>query len=155
MGIICNLSCFRSFLRFYFTAERLQTVLAACDYRSKRSVATVAVFPAKAWLRFLQAWRQSTAGKFQPCNCVWFQSSLSLEKKAPGRHPLSELPLISTPHISPRWDQSADNTLKGVLPGLMLTLSRLWFHTIWSAIYCSVTKVRSLQADAAVPTPNK
>lgn len=32
---------------------------------------------------------------------------------------------------------------------------RLWFRTIWSVIYCPVTKVHSLQADAAVPTPNK
>lgn len=32
------------FLRFYFTAERLQTVLIECDYWSKLFVATVAVF---------------------------------------------------------------------------------------------------------------
>lgn len=40
------------FLRFYFTAESLQTVLIECDYWNKLFVATVTVFSAKAWLRF-------------------------------------------------------------------------------------------------------
>lgn len=153
MGIICNLSCFRSFLRFYFTAERLQTVLIECDYKSELFVTTVTVSPLKSGWGFLKLEDSRLGGSSSLATvCGSNQARAWKSKHREGTH--SRLALISTLHISPRWDQSSD-TLKGVLLGLMLTLFRLWFHTIWSAIYCSVTKVCSLQADAAVPTPNK
>lgn len=156
---------FQIFFRFGFTTERLQTALIESDYRTKLFIAAVTSVFSQSLLVSLHgledSGRSKTGSEFprtvRLCdrltqrgpNQVWAQT------KASGRHPLSQVPLISTPHISPHRDQSTDSTLKGVLVGLMLTLSRLWFHTIWSVIYCSVTKVHSLQADAAVPNPNK
>lgn len=124
---------FQIFFRFYFTAERLQTALIECDYKSKLFVATVTAdfswsLAVVSWHRLEDSGRSVTGSKFlrtirlcdgltqRGSNQVWAQT------KAPGRHPLSQLLLISTLHISPHRDQSTDSTLKGVLVGLMLTL---------------------------------